>query len=268
MIMQENINQKENKTIPELTRYIKKCIEFQIYICKLGGVNKYQEKIKNMINELKILDISSINNIDEINQKLDQCYNVCSHTLIFKDFLYLYKYLNSTENLESEIIIKRYFELLRKKYYIEINNTNNKSSINNQEKYHWIEDYILNDNNSSLKSINYSFDLITKIVFHECDEYMENTKIIMNDYADEILSFYKIEKEEKMPYLVLLSLWLFWRKNDNSKFTDDYIKHFNITHNKTENPITKEDIIDYLSHNEVPINTLEEINKLLIKDKR
>ena len=29
--------------------------------------------------------------------------------------------------------------------------------------------------------------------------------------------------------------------------------------------ITKEDIIDYLNHNEVPINTLEEINKLLIK---
>ena len=51
-------------------------------------------------------------------------------------------------------------------------------------------------------------------------------------------------------------------------FTDDYIKHFNITQSKIEKPITKEAIIDYLIGNEVPINTLEKINKLLIKNKR
>ena len=265
VIIQENSNQKMNTT-SELTEYIKTCIEFQKYISKVGGVNNYKNKIKSIINELRLLDISSINNIDEINQKLDQCYNASSNILFFNEnFLKLYEYLNSSDILESEIIIKKYFELLRKKYYMEINYTNSKSSINNQEKYNWIEDYILNKNNSDIDSFLYYDDLITKIAFHKCDRYMENPKTIMNDYDDEILSFYKIEKEEKMPYLVFLCLWLFWRKNDNSIFIEDYRKHFNMAPIKVEKPITKEDIIDYLNHNEVPINTLEEINKLLIK---
>lgn len=265
VIMQENSNQKMNTT-SELTEYIKTSIEFQKYISKVGGVNNYKNKIKNMINELRLLDISSINNIDEINQKLDQCYYASSNILFFNEnFLNLYEYLNSSYLLESEIIIKKYFELLRKKYYMEINYTNSKSSINNQEKYNWIEDYILNKNNSDIDSFLYYYDLIKKIAFHKCDRYMENTKTIMNSFADKILSFYEIEKEEKMPYLVLLSLCFFWYRKTNSIFIDDYRKHFIIAPIKVEKTITKEDIIDYLNHNEVPINTLEEINKLLIK---
>lgn len=265
VIIQENSNQKMNTT-SELTEYIKTCIEFQKYISKVGGVNNYKNKIKSIINELRLLDISSINNIDEINQKLDQCYNASSNILFFNEnFLNLYEYLNSSDILESKIIIKKYFELLRKKYYMELNYTNSKSSINNQEKYNWIEDYILNKNNSDIDSFLYYYDLIKKIAFHKCDEYMENTKTIMNNSADGILSFYKIEKEEKMPYLVLLSLSFFGHRKRNSIFIEDYKKQFNIAPIKVKKHITKEDIIDYLNCNEVPINTLEKINRLLIK---
>ena len=68
-----------------------------------------------------------------------------------------------------------------------------------------------------------------------------------------------------MSYLVLLCLCYCWYRIINSIFIEDYRKHFNIAPIKVEKPITKEDIIDYLNHNGVPINTLEEINKLLIR---